>query len=80
MDRSMKRLIISVLAVALSATACSATTGGGNASPVNTASGASHAPVTLNVWSFYTGREFKQYSDVLNAFTRCELWASEADR
>ncbi len=74
MNRSVRRLVISVLAAGLVATACSATTGGGNASPVNTASGASHAPVTLNVWSFYTGREFKQYSDVLNAFTSKYPW------
>jgi multiple sugar transport system substrate-binding protein len=70
----MKRLVMSVLAVALLATACSATTGGGSASPVNTASGASHAPVTLNVWSFYSGREFKQYSAVLNSFTAKYPW------
>jgi multiple sugar transport system substrate-binding protein len=74
MNRSMKGVVISMVAVGLLATACSATTGGGNASPINTASGASHAPVTLNVWSFYTGREFKQYSDVLNAFTAKYPW------
>ena len=46
------------------------TTGSNNgpASVVDTASGASHAPVTLNVWSFYSGREFQDYSVVLNEF------------
>ncbi len=69
----MKRLAVILTTFTMLAVACS-TGGGGPASVVNTASGASHAPVTLQVWSFYTGREFKQYQDVLARFKQLYPW------
>jgi multiple sugar transport system substrate-binding protein len=33
-------------------------------------------PVTLNLWSFYTGREFTQYCDVLQDFHKQYPWIS----
>jgi multiple sugar transport system substrate-binding protein len=71
----MKKRYLLVVVAALIASACT-TTGGssGPASVVNTASGASHAPVTLNVWSFYSNRELKDYSAVLKEFTDKYPW------
>lgn len=72
--RMSRRIVLAVVALTMVAVACGGTTNAPPPSAVNTASGASHAPVTLNVWSFYSGREFKQYSDVLNAFTAKYPW------
>ncbi len=69
----MKRIAVILTTFTMLAVAC-ATGGGGPASVVNTASGVSHAPVTLQVWSFYTGREFKQYQDVLANFKQLYPW------
>jgi multiple sugar transport system substrate-binding protein len=66
--------VLILVALTMVAVACGGTTNAPPPSDVNTASGASHAPVTLNVWSFYTGREFKQYQDVLNSFTAKYPW------
>jgi multiple sugar transport system substrate-binding protein len=70
----MKRTWLVIVSLALVAAACTATGSSGPASPVNTGSGASHAPVTLNVWSFDTAREFKQYTAVLDEFARRYPW------
>lgn len=71
----MKRWLITTVTFALVAAACTAS-GGGNATPstINTASGASHSPVTLQLWSFYSGREFKQYEAVLSDFQKLYPW------
>lgn len=71
----MKRSFLALVAVAVVLTACTTTgSNDGPASVVDTASGASHAPVTLNVWSFYSGREFQDYSVVLNEFMAKYPW------
>src|ERR1700693_3830804 len=72
--RMSGRIVLAVVALTMVAVACGGTTNAPPPSAVNTASGASHAPVTLNVWSFYSGREFKQYSAVLSAFTAKYPW------
>jgi multiple sugar transport system substrate-binding protein len=71
----MKRWLIATVTFALVAAACTAG-GGSSAAPstVNTASGASHAPVTLQLWSFYNGREFQQYEAVLADFQKLYPW------
>jgi multiple sugar transport system substrate-binding protein len=71
----MRRLIVLVATFGMLAAACTAG-GGGNVAPsaVNTASGASHTPVTLQLWSFYSGREFKQYDAVLSDFQKLYPW------
>ncbi|MFI5054221.1 MAG: ABC transporter substrate-binding protein, partial [Acidimicrobiia bacterium] len=71
----MRRLIVLVATFGMLVTACTAG-GGGGATPsaVNTASGASHSPVTLQLWSFYSGREFKQYDAVLSDFQKLYPW------
>ena len=71
----MKRSFLALVAVAVVLTGCTTTgSNSGPASVVDTASGASHAPVTLNVWSFYSGREFQEYSVVLNEFMAKYPW------
>jgi multiple sugar transport system substrate-binding protein len=69
----MRKILGAAAVLGLIATACF---GGGNStvSEVNTASGAAHTPVTLNVWSFYTGREFQQYDTVLADFQKLYPW------
>lgn len=70
--------VLVIGAFALLVSACTASGGGdgssGAPSAIDTASGASHAPVTLNVWSFYTGHEFDQYAEVLKDFTNQYPW------
>jgi multiple sugar transport system substrate-binding protein len=67
----MKRTVLVITSLALLAGACTATGGGSETSPSTITNGctASSPKVTLNVWSFYTGREFKQYQQVLDGFT-----------
>ncbi len=71
----MRRLVVLVATFGMFVTACTAG-GGSNATPsvVNTASGATHAPVTIQLWSFYSGREFKQYDAVLSDFQKLYPW------
>ena len=69
----MKRCLISLTVVGVLATACGGG-GGGVPSPVDTSSNASHAPVTLNLWSFYTTHEIKQYNAVLDSFRAKYPW------
>ena len=73
----MKRWSAMLVCLGLFAAACSSGGGGSGGSGVTpaqcTAGGltvasgsvspgpSGEAPVTLNIWSFYTGREFKQY-------------------
>jgi len=72
----MKRTIIGVLGIAMLAVACTAGGGSSAVSAVDTGSGATHSPVTLNVWSFYSGHEFAQYQAVLSDFQAKYPWIS----
>ncbi len=61
----MRRRLIALTALALLAAACTA--GGGSSEPVQTlSSNASHAPLTLTVWSNFTSREHKVTTDAMN--------------
>ena len=86
----MKRWSAMLVCLGLFAAACSSGGGGSGGSGVTpaqcTAGGltvasgsvspgpSGEAPVTLNVWSFYTGREFKQYCSVLQDFHKKYPW------
>ena len=70
---TMKRGLIGLAVAAMVAVSCTAT-GSSSVTPVNTSSGATHAPVTINVWSFYNGREFQQYDSVLADFHTLYPW------
>jgi multiple sugar transport system substrate-binding protein len=61
-------------ALAILATACTA--GGGSNPPttVNSNPSASHAPVTLTVWSFFTGHEKKIFDGVLDGIHQTYPW------
>jgi len=69
----MRRFWIGLVSFALAASACSA---GGNAVPPPTINpSASHSPTTLNLWVFFTGRELKQFNDVvIGAFQAKYPW------
>ncbi len=67
----MKRLVIAVAVLAMVGVACSS---GSSSSPQEVNTSGSHAPVTLHVWSFYSGREWRQYNEVLADFQRQYPW------
>lgn len=73
-----KRMMIAMVSLCMSAAACTAGGASSAVSAVNTASGVQHAPVTLNLWSFYTGREFNQYASVLADFKAKYPWITIA--
>src|SRR5262249_30870486 len=50
--------------------ACTAGGGSGSGPPAKS----SHKPVTLTVWSFFTGRELKQFTSVLDGVTKKAPW------
>jgi len=55
------------------ATACTA--GGGTTSPPSSINpSASHAPVTVTLWSFYVNPEYKKYQQVLDMFHQQYPW------
>ncbi len=69
----MRRRIVGCIALfAMITVACTAG-GSSSVAPVPLGSGA-HTPVTLNVWSFYTGHEFTQYQSVLDDFHAKYPW------
>jgi multiple sugar transport system substrate-binding protein len=67
----MKRLMVLLAVCALLAGACG---GGGQGTAKTVNPSGSHAPVTLNVWSFYSGREWNQYNSVLADFQKLYPW------
>jgi multiple sugar transport system substrate-binding protein len=71
----MKRWLIAMTTFALVTAACTA--GGGSSdtpSAIDTGSGASHAPVTLQMWGAWTGRELKQFNKIFDGFTAKYPW------
>ena len=68
----MKRLLALTFTAAIVATACSSG-GGGSPSAVDTASGASHAPVTITVWDYY-GKATPFQDNVIAAFEKQYPW------
>jgi multiple sugar transport system substrate-binding protein len=69
-----KRLIVAVVSLASLAVACTAGGGSSSVSTGDTATGADHTPVTLNLWSFYSGREFKDFAPVFADFEQKYPW------
>ena len=70
----MKRWLIAMATFALVAAACTAGGGDDTPSAVDTASGASHEPVTLEMWGAWTGRELKQFNTIFDGFTEKYPW------
>jgi multiple sugar transport system substrate-binding protein len=69
----MKRSLIGIAAIALVAAAC--TGGNSNKGPVQTVNpSASHAPVTLKVWGFYTEHELANFTEVVQTFEDKYPW------
>jgi multiple sugar transport system substrate-binding protein len=69
----MRRLLIGIAAMTLVAVAC--TGGSSPQGPVQTVNpSGSHAPVTLNVWGFYTEHELTNFTDVLKTFEDKYPW------
>ncbi|HEX9124474.1 MAG TPA: extracellular solute-binding protein [Actinomycetota bacterium] len=70
----MKRLLSVVAVLGVLAGACTAG-GGTTSSPVETVNpSGSHTPVTLTVWDYFTERELKNLTDVLNRFNAQYPW------
>ena len=73
-ETNMKRWLIAMATFALVAAACTASGGGDTPSAIDTGSGASHAPVTLEMWGAWTGRELKQFNKIFDGFTEKYPW------
>jgi multiple sugar transport system substrate-binding protein len=70
----MRRRLIGLLALALLAAACTAG-GGGDSKPAATLDpNAQHDPMTLTVWSNFSGREFKVTTGVLESIKQKYPW------
>jgi multiple sugar transport system substrate-binding protein len=70
----MKRWLVSVATVALVAAACTAGGEESAPSPVDTATGVSHEPVSLEIWGAWTGRELRQFNKIFDSFTEVYPW------
>ena len=71
----MKRWLIAMTTFVLVTAACTAGGGSSDApSAVDTGSGASHAPVTLQMWGAWTGRELRQFNKIFDGFTAKYPW------
>ena len=70
----MKRWLIAMATFALVAAACTAGGGDDTPSAIDTGSDASHAPVTLEMWGAWTGRELKQFNTIFDGFTEKYPW------
>ena len=71
----MKRWLIAMTTFVLVTAACTAGGGSSDApSAVDTGSGASHAPVTLQMWGAWTGRELQQFNKIFDGFTEKYPW------
>ena len=71
----MRRRLVGLLAVALLAAACTAGGGGDDATPASTVDpNAQHDPMTLTVWSNFSGREGKVTTGVLESVKQKYPW------
>jgi multiple sugar transport system substrate-binding protein len=68
----MKRLLAVVSVLAVMAGACTAS--GGSDTPATINPSASHAPVTIEIWGAWTGRELKQFNEIFTGFEAKYPW------
>jgi multiple sugar transport system substrate-binding protein len=68
----MRRLVLTLGVFALVVSACTA--GGNSSAPATIGSGGSHAPVSLEIWGAWTGRELRQYNQIFDGFTQQYPW------
>jgi multiple sugar transport system substrate-binding protein len=68
----MKRLVVSTIVLALAVTACTA--GGNSSTPATINPSESHAPVTLEIWGAWSGRELRQFNQIFDGFTAQYPW------
>jgi len=65
-----RRVALALAALTMILAACTAGNGTSSGPPAKS----SHKPVTLTVWSFFTGRELKQFNDVLSGLKKTAPW------
>jgi multiple sugar transport system substrate-binding protein len=71
----MKRWLIAMATFVLVAAACTAGDSTDTPSVVDTASGASHAPVTLDMWTAWTSKaEIEDFNKIMPAFEEAYPW------
>ncbi len=68
---SRRPLLAGIALATLTVAACTAGGGSSSSSPPPKTS---HTPVTLTVWSFFTGRELKQFTHVVNGVKQAAPW------
>jgi multiple sugar transport system substrate-binding protein len=77
---SMRRRVVAIVAFALLVTACTAG-GGGSSTPETIDTDASHAPVTLSMWSEWTSPgEKKVFNAIFDGFTEKYPWITVDSR
>jgi multiple sugar transport system substrate-binding protein len=69
---SRRALLAGIALTTLTVAACTAGGGSNSSSPAPTTT--SHTPVKLTVWSFFTGRELKQFTHVMDGVTQAAPW------
>lgn len=69
-----RRATFTVMIVLLMGAAACTAGGGSSSSPSARAPTSSHKPVTLNVWSFFTGRELAQLDKVMKGMHKTAPW------
>jgi multiple sugar transport system substrate-binding protein len=68
----MRRLVVILGVFALAVTACTA--GGSSSTPATINPSTSHAPVTIEIWGAWTGRELRQFNQIFDGFTEQYPW------
>ena len=71
----MKRRFVAA-AMFLMMTAAACTAGGGSEAPsaIDTGASASHAPVTIDIWGAWSGRELEQFNKIFDGFHEKYPW------
>ncbi|MGH2596761.1 MAG: ABC transporter substrate-binding protein [Actinomycetota bacterium] len=70
----MKRWLIAIVTFALVAAACTASGGSNTPSAIETGSGTTHAPLTIQIWGDWSGRELRQFNQIFKGFTQKYPW------
>jgi multiple sugar transport system substrate-binding protein len=66
-----RRAALVIVGLSVILAACTAGSGANGSGPP---AKSSHKPVTLTVWSFFTGRELKQFNSVLTGLKKTDPW------
>jgi multiple sugar transport system substrate-binding protein len=69
-----RRLVVAAISMTMVAAACTAGNSSVAPSAIDTGANASHAPVKLDIWGAWTGRELTQFNKIFAGFTKKYPW------